>query len=268
MLSRRTVLLLAGAGLAASRLSGATEFWNKKPPSEWTSEEIDLLLTKSPWAKEVTTQYEPGEAGGYPNDPRGNDPGGGGRYPGGGYPGGGYPGGGYPGGGMGGPRVGIGGIPGIDIGGRRRGSGRGRATGAPATVRWESAQPILEAQKASLPEGFAGRYVLAVSGVPPLESGGRRKPGDDNPASSGDNENLDHLKQFTSLQSKGKERAQPGVVRREVSNGNVYLFGFSREILQLSPEDREVTFETRLGRVAIKAKFDCRKMLYHGKLAV
>ncbi len=112
ILSRRGILMLAGTGLVARRsLDATTDFWNKKAPSEWTSEEIDHLVTNSPWAKQVTTEYEPGErAGGYPDDtgyPGGGSPGGGGGYPGGGT-GGGYPGGGYPGGGMGSPRVGIG----------------------------------------------------------------------------------------------------------------------------------------------------------------
>src|SRR5579872_6500745 len=111
-LTRRGVLTLAGgAGIAAwSRLYGSnSDFWNKKEPAEWTSAEVDQMITKSPWAKETNAQYshdrsdgaDPDSGGGYPG-------GGGGGYPSGG--GGGYPGGG--GGGMGGGRMGGGGIPG------------------------------------------------------------------------------------------------------------------------------------------------------------
>src|SRR5690242_5682235 len=100
-LSRRRMFLMAGAGFAARLpMSAATdEFWNKKPPSDWTSQEIDRLITKSPWAKAVKAQYVSGTAnsqagGSHPTGRSGGGyPGGG---PGGGYPGGSYPGGGYP----------------------------------------------------------------------------------------------------------------------------------------------------------------------------
>src|SRR3954447_5632384 len=50
LLTRRGLLLLTGAGLAGLRLHAASaDFWNKKPPSQWTSQEVDLLITKSPW---------------------------------------------------------------------------------------------------------------------------------------------------------------------------------------------------------------------------
>ena len=95
-LTRRNLLLLAGAGLTGIRLNAASgDFWNKKPPSQWTTQEIDQLITKSPWAKEVKAQYAPGESPSSSNA--------------GGYPGG-SQGGGYPGGNQGGgrPRGGIG----------------------------------------------------------------------------------------------------------------------------------------------------------------
>src|SRR5450631_3347063 len=105
LLSRRRMFLLAGAGVAAWLPLDATtaDFWNKKAPADWTTEELDRLITKSPWAKQIKAQYASGAAdardgSGYPN---------GGQYPGGNSGGGGYP------GGMGRQRGGIGvGIPG------------------------------------------------------------------------------------------------------------------------------------------------------------
>ena len=127
---------MAGAGVASwARLYAySSEFWDKKDPSEWTSDEIDRLTTKSPWAKEAAAQLSGGADGGY---------GGGGQT----GQGGGYPGGGT--GGVGMPRIGIGGI-GIGMprnrggmgGGQNPGNGRGAATTYRGTVRWESAQPI------------------------------------------------------------------------------------------------------------------------------
>jgi len=49
VLSRRDWMVLAGIGIFGIRLYGAnTDFWNKKDPSEWTEDEIQLLLTRSP----------------------------------------------------------------------------------------------------------------------------------------------------------------------------------------------------------------------------
>src|ERR1022692_3735380 len=162
-LTRRGLLMLtAGAG-AQSRLrlyAASSDFWNKKEPAEWSSEEIDRLVTKSPWARQVNassaamSRQSGGSGGGSGNGGGMGDPGIGGG--GGGYPGGG--GMGYPGGGMG--------------GGRRPGNGGGpMPVSYTATVRWESAKPVQEALKTPLPEGLAGAYVISVSGVPVVEPG-------------------------------------------------------------------------------------------------
>ena len=230
----RRLFLLAAAGVATLsplRATG-TEFWNKKPPASWTREEIDRLITKSPWAKEVKAQYASGWApsdGGGPVGPgpgTGTGTGGqypGGQYPGGGYPGGGYPGGGYPGGTTGrtgggypggsgrtGGGIGIPGIGGIGIpgtGGTGRGNGspkRGSTSPYEGTVRWESARPILEAMKAPLAEAFEGRYVISVSGIPLM--GGRSMAtgeDDDSSLSRREQEDLDRLKGLSSLAGEG-----------------------------------------------------------------
>src|SRR5579884_1841990 len=60
--SRRTLLALAtGAGVSVFCPVSAwakSEFWNQKDPSQWTAEEINQILTKSPWAKQVDTQAQ------------------------------------------------------------------------------------------------------------------------------------------------------------------------------------------------------------------
>ena len=268
--TRRRLLFLAGAGLAGTRLRAAgSDFWNKKPPSQWTSQEIDLLITKSPWAKEVHAQYAAGESPSSGN---------GGNYPGGnpgGNPGGGYPGGGGQGrsrGGIGG--LGIPGIGGIGFpggGGRPRnggGSPRGGAASAyQGTVRWESAQPVMDAMKAALPEAFEGRYVICVAGIPLL---GSRYQGEDDDSASRrqDQDDLDRMKGLSSLQVKGKDLVQAGVVARQVSSGSSFLFGFSKDMLPLGAHDSEVDFTAQLGRLVVKARFLPKEMLYHGELAV
>jgi|SRR5579863_3961286 len=263
-LTRRGVLTLAaGAGIAGwSRLYGfSSDFWNKKDPAEWSAAEIEQLTTKSPWSKEASAQFSPEDGG------QGGMGGPGGGYPGGG---GGYPGGG---GGMGGPRIGGMGIPGVG-GGGYPGGGRGRRGGGPSEsfkgiVRWESAKPILDALKAPLAEEFANHYVISVSGFP-LSGGRRRRSQDENDSDAPQSSEamLDQIKSLTYLQPKGRDGAQPGVAQQQPSSGSTVLFGFSKEILALRPEDKEVTFSTKLGRMNVKTKFNLKDMMYHGELAL
>jgi hypothetical protein len=268
--TRRNLLILAGAGLTGVRLHASSgDFWNKKPPSQWTTQEIDQLITKSPWAKEVKAQYAPGENPSSSNG--GNYPGG---SQGGGYPGGGYPGGGRTRGGIGIPGIGGLGIPGMGGGGRPRnggGSGRGGQTSPySGTVRWDSALAIQDAMKSGPPEAFDGHYVISVSGIPLM--GGARYQGEDDdnsPASRRrDQDDMDRLKGLSRLEIKGKNNVQAGVAQRQISSGTSFLIGFSRELLPLSVHDGEVIFTTQLGRLIVKAQFLLKEMLYHDELAV
>ena len=276
-LRSRRMFLLAGAGVAAwLPLHAATgEFWNKKAPADWTSEEIDRLITKSPWAKQIKAQYASGSGnsrddGGYPGGP------GTGTSTGGGYPGGG---GGYPGG-TGRSRGGIGipGIGGIGLpggGGRGRGNGGGSPRGGgvspyEGTVRWESARPILDAMKSPLPEAFEGHYVISASGIPLMGSRSTGSGEDDDSTASRrqEQDDLDRLKGLTSLRPKGRDVVQAGVVARQIGTGSSFLFGFSREMLPLDTRDADILFTTQLGRLLVKANFLPKEMLYHGELAV
>jgi hypothetical protein len=256
MITRRNFFYLSTISLTLRPLAaGSAEFWDKKPPSEWSSVEIDRLLTKSPWAKDATTQYTQDPSGGggnYPNDPNG---------------GGGYPQGRQQGAGI--PTIGIPGLGGIGFprGGGRGGRGgqpRGQGTAFHGTVRWESAQPVRDAQKSPLPDVFENRYVIAVTGIPLLDN---RSRGEDEDSRASD-EALDNLKELTSLQVKGKDFVQAGVVKRQVTTGNTFLFGFSKEMLSISKSDGDIAFAAKLGRIAVKARFSPKEMLYHGELAV
>ncbi len=60
-MTRRTALLLGLTGVLHS--APTREFWNDKNPSDWTAEEIDLLLNKSPWAKDAAISYYGGQNG-------------------------------------------------------------------------------------------------------------------------------------------------------------------------------------------------------------
>lgn len=276
-LTRRSVLLLASGYGAVCRLpllASSSDFWNKKEPSEWSSEEIDHLATKSPWAKEVTASS--------PQMSRGYDSGGSGRGgntggmgdPGIGGGGTGYPGGGYPGGGMGGGGRGMG-YPGGGMGGGRRGGGRSEVPlQYKGIVRWESAKPIQEALKTPLGAELASSYVISVSGIPVLTPGRQHSDdGDtDTAVSKGLSDDvLERIKNLTYLEPKGKSAAQPSVVQKGpvTNNGSTtILFGFPREAVQLSADDREVMFTTQFGKLEIKTKFNLKDMMYHNVLAL
>ncbi|HKA01969.1 MAG TPA: hypothetical protein VKE70_35910 [Candidatus Solibacter sp.] len=255
MLNRRSFMMTGAATLALRPLS-ATDFWDKKPPSEWTAAEIDRLLTKSPWTKEAATQYEQGR---WQEDSPPT------QYPG-QYPGGGYPPNGGPTRGGGASIPGIPGIGGIGFP-RRGGNGGGRPSGQPrggtafhGGVRWESAQPIRDALKSPLHEAFEGKYVIAVIGIPLLGEQARRE---DEPQDS-----LESLKGLTSLDIKGKSYIQPDEVRRQIGTGNTFLFGFPKGKLAIAKSDGEALFSTKLGHIQVKARFAPKEMLYHGELAV
>src|ERR1035438_3326279 len=183
-LTRRGLLMLAGGAGVQSRLrlyAASSDFWNKKEPAEWSSEEIDRLVTKSPWARQVNassaamSRQSGGSGGGSGNGGGMGDPGIGGG--GGGYPGGG--GMGYPGGGMGGGRGGG--------GGGRRGKDQDvelRARGAVGDIDLErreqalvpEGQPARDAHLAGVVDAPAGEDQLLSRGQPRPRHAGPVEP--------------------------------------------------------------------------------------------
>src|SRR5271165_4201960 len=66
MTTRRDILFAAaGAGsfceFAAALWAASQGFWNRKPSTEWSPEEIQQLTTRSPWAKETNFDFEAAE---------------------------------------------------------------------------------------------------------------------------------------------------------------------------------------------------------------
>jgi hypothetical protein len=247
---RRVFTLAAGVGVAGwTRVYAASpDFWNKKEPSQWSSEEIAQLTSKSPWAKDITAQFSAADGGAY-----------GGGLP----PGAGGPSNGQGNSGAGIPSVGIPGTGGGGMGGgRRRG---GPVEVAHGIVRWESSKVILDALKTPIPDAFAEHYVISVTGVP-LDPTRRRGDDDTHHTTS---ELLEGLKSVTDLEPKNGRGAQPGVVQMGGRSGYAsILFGFSKDLLNLKPEDREVNFSTQFGHAPLRAKFVFKEMMYHGDLAL
>jgi hypothetical protein len=238
---RRLLLTAAGAGsfckFGASLLAwAASGFWNRKRSTEWSPEEIQQITTRSPWARGTNFDFEEAE------DPTP-------------VPGTGSPYAGTNGDGRGGTiekPVGI----------------MGRA---PVLARWESARPIRDALLVPLPRGFEDRYVISLSNIPPEAMNSmlnRRRPSGEPAPSIPLEAMLEELQAGSTLEVPGKDPAGAGIVRRLAGHDSTYLFGFSKEFLPLSVNDKEAIFTLRTLLVSVKVKFELKDMMYRGSLAV
>ena len=148
----------------------------------------------------------------------------------------------------------------------------------PVIVRWESAQPILDASGVPLPADFTDRYAISVSGLPiGVMERPRRGADSGSPLSADPAENtpaarqrrmVEQLQLSATLEAKGRESEQPGVVRPVPRTPGTYLFGFSKELLPLTASDREIVFTLKTALMSVRAKFEPKEMMYGGKLAV
>jgi hypothetical protein len=265
------------------------EFWHEKSPSEWTEKDLQKLMTKSPWAKQVTASVDMSALAGR----MGGGGMGGGRRGGGGMGGGGMRGGGgmggagaggVGGGGMGGGGIegGGGGMPDAGMGGGAMGGpGGGGASGPPeirALVRWETAAPIREANKRHFSADSASHYLISVSGVPVMGGGMEGRPGQQqNPETTQDpaarqaameerrKAMVERLKTSAMLQRKGKDPIFPDRVEISVER-RIFLFLFPHTSDPIQVADKDVTFLAKLGPIEIKTKFNLKQMTYKGAL--
>lgn len=284
---KRSLLQLLLTLIFAVTVSHAADFWNKKQPEQWNNDEVQTLLSKSPWAKEAKVT----RTGGGGQNPQGPSGGGGGGYPGGG--------GGYPGGG-GGRRTGIPGMGRVGVGlpggggvgrmpGGRTGGGRGpsaeRAALPKITVRWQSALPVRQATEkwaaddvcATHSAADANYYAVCMVGLPALadrrnRSGQEAGDDTDNSANTRQGQSADErlrqaLVNQTSLHGKDQSSVYPHNVEI-VHRGNVraVLFLFARD--GRIEDNKEVQFESHVRNFAIQATFKPKEMKYRGKLAL
>ncbi len=249
MTTRRNAILLTIGLPAAFRglpaWAFAKEFWNEKKPEDWAPEEIDMILNRSPWAREVNANMKgmTSEGGGESKKGRG------------GY---------NMSGGAGG-------------GGRRGGGGDGGGSGSSSSskndtvigsfrglVRWESAEPVLLAQKKEgLTAEAAEHYILSVSGLP--MAGARKRAGDDSDPDA--EEIVARIIDGTRLTPQHRDPILPVKVDATKPSRGTLLF-FRRDAEQFTLDHKEVTFTTKLGPLEVKTKFQLKDMVYRGKLAV
>jgi hypothetical protein len=232
-MTRRNALLLtlglAGEGVWAPAWAASAEFWDQKPPADWTTDEIERILTKSPWSKDasITNTAQTGP--------------------------------------LGSSRAAVG----------SRGRMAGRTGGlSPGTtpipevtgkwkagVRWESALPVREAFKRKITKDYSENYVINVFGDIP------------NAAPSNDDSADERKVKFDILQERTRlERKDDPIDLNRVELAPATplspagtLFYFSR-VLAIAPEDKQVTFVTKIGPLELKCKFILKEMIYRGNL--
>ncbi len=120
------------------------------------------------------------------------------------------------------------------------------ARAASMIVCWDSAQPVLDALGNFLPPGLGGHYVIGVT--------------------DRDRE-IEPLKTSSTLAAKGKDPVEAGTVVRG-RDGVTVFFAFSKELLPLTVRNRDVLFSLDTDRLALRAKFDPKEMIYRGQLAL
>jgi hypothetical protein len=231
--NRRAALRLAACAFAPHLLA-ATPFWNRKPASEWTPDEVTQMLNRSPWSRETNFDFEAIE-GGHIEMPAGSQPG-------------------------------IEGTSGKPADPYKMSSDpqAGAMRRATVVVRWESAQPVRDALHLPPLQGFEGRYVISVSNIPAGVMNLHRR-GENSPSPE---DVIAELQGAATLEATGHEPAQAGIVRRLPGTQTSYLFGFSRDLLPLTGSEKEVLFILRTARVSVKEKFEPKNMIYHGKSAL
>lgn len=217
-----------GLGSAAGAYGWAKDFWIDKKPSDWTDDEIQQMLTKSPWAKDASI-FDSSTHKGVSSAP-------------------------YAGGAYGRRRY-------------ESPNGKSLPTvsglqGWRATVRWESALPVRDAMKAPKTPDMDENYVIALVGDIPSAS----VPSDDDSAAERQ-QKMDVLKESTRLERKDDplELQRVKIAPKTTLSPSGTLYYFSR-VLPITADDKQVTFVTKVGPLEVKCRFALHDMLYHGNV--
>jgi hypothetical protein len=116
---------------------------------------------------------------------------------------------------------------------------------------WETAKPVRLATREPLPKEFEGMYVISLAGVPVGAAKGA----------------LEKIRAASTLHPRGRDPLEAALVKPATAP-EVFFFGFSRQALDISKEEKEVLFATTINRVPMTVKFNPREMIYRGELAL
>ena len=273
---KKVTLGVAVISLLALTPAWAGKFWEEADFLEWTEKDVLKMLNKSPWSRQVSISVQRGSRGpsgttmrtGRRDGPRAGGGIGGGR----GGGGGGLPGGAY-------GRSGRGGS----------GGGGGFPPSMTLTIRWYSAAPVKKAvararfgdaadsapEALKLLEPERDHYVIGLSGLPArIAQMDEQRQG----------LMFERIKSETVLQLKGRDpipaknvlfgsdqaqlmdarTGQAGVEFYIFFSVEFYIF-FSKEN-EITLEDKNVEFVTRLMDRKISKKFKLKDMVYRGEL--
>jgi hypothetical protein len=125
-----------------------------------------------------------------------------------------------------------------------------------AVVRWETALPVREASHIKSTDDPLANYVINVIGDLPML--GTHKDED----AAQRQQRGETLKDVTKLERRNDPLYLSKVIFRGPSET---LFYFPR-LDTIFPDDKQVTFVTKLGPLEVKAKFTLKDMVYRGKL--
>ena len=253
MLRTRRRLLQAAATWTAVRALPAArkEFWESKEPASWSSEEKQVLLGQSPWAREGTVRFDAGK----------KRAGATGSYEGVARPGAGVPGAN--------PNARPGATPSVPIGEPVPPvptTDTGQNVRFRVLARWETALPVRLAGGPAMPEGTAQFYVIRLQGMPLLPP--RKGKNGENLADPNEGM-LEAIKQGSRLERKGKAATPCAhLLTGSGESATEVLLFFARGEDPIAVSDKEVTLESRFGPFHLSIKFPLKDMLYKGALAL
>jgi hypothetical protein len=251
MLRTRRRLLQAAAIWPAFRALHAarSEFWESKDPAAWNSEEKQILLAQSPWAREGIVRFEAGKKLGT------------GPYEGVARPGGDVPGAN--------PNHTPGAATSVPIGERPPpvpSTDTGQSIQFRVLARWESAKPVRLAGGPELPPETAQFYVIRLQGMPLLPP----PKGKDAERLPNPNEGmLEAIKQNSRIERKARSPIRCAhLLTGSGESATELLLFFPRGADPITVADRLVTLDSRFGPFHLSIKFPLRDMMYKGTLAL
>jgi hypothetical protein len=232
-----------------ARRAARKEFWESKEPASWSSEEKQILLGDSPWARVGFVRLDVEKSR---------------RTPG-------YGNSGRLGGDMPDPRPGVppGGVKSVPIGESVPPApkpGADNPVEFRVLARWETAKPVRLAGGPEVPEMTGQFYVIRLRGLP-LMPPPKAKPGEDAPDP---NEGLlQAIKEDSRLVRKDKRDIPCAHLFTGSGNAatEVLLF-FPRGADPITVADKVVMLESRFALFHLSIKFPLKDMIYKGELAL
>jgi hypothetical protein len=233
----RLCVILA-ISFAAALPALAEDFWTVRHPDQWSEQEIKRMVTDSPWARELTARVKGSDA--LFESPL----------------------------------------------------SAGEAAPAPRiVVRWDSAAPVAEAcakggmerylfscaSKLLFLSGLSQKfeelskefYIVSMSNYPnTLGTKERDAPQHSDAANAALERLSDRVRKATFLKRKGKDPIEPARVVALPAGQALLLMVFFSRAASLTFDDGEVVFESADRTMEFKTKFNLRKMIYRGKLAL